>query len=78
MSNSHIKNLCREAGLTHWRAKKRPKFTEEHAKKRYQWAQIRRYWDVTMWRRMMFSDECSVERGAGKKQIWVFGLPKDK
>ena len=26
----------------------------------------------------MFLDECSVERGAGKKQIWVFGLPKDK
>ena len=78
MSNSHIKNLCREARLTHWRAKKRPKLTEEHAKIQYQWAQIRRYWDVTMWRRMMFSDECSVERGAGKKQIWVFGLPKNK
>ena len=31
-----------------------------------------------MWRRYMFSDECSVERGTGKKQIWVFGKPKDK
>ena len=27
---------------------------------------------------MMFSDECSVERGMGKKQIWVFGHPKNK
>ena len=26
----------------------------------------------------MFSDECSVERGTGKKQVWVFGQPKDK
>ena len=26
----------------------------------------------------MFSDECSAERGAGKKQIWCFGELKDK
>ena len=26
----------------------------------------------------MFSNECSAERGAGKKQIWVFGSLKDK
>ena len=27
---------------------------------------------------MIFSDEYSAERGAGKKQIWVFGSLKDK
>ena len=67
MSNSHIKNICREAGLTHWRAKKRPELTAEHAYLQLLWARTRSHWDVAMWRRMMFSDECSAERGAGKK-----------
>ena len=78
MSNSHIKNLCRETGLSHWRAKKRPKLSEEHAKLHYKWCQIRQHWDVDMWQKIMFSDECSVEQGTEKKQIWVFGQPKDK
>ena len=78
ISNSHIKNLCRETGLSHWRAKKRPELSEEHAKLHYKWCQIQQHWDVDMWQKMMFSDECSVERGTGKKQIWVFGQSKDK
>ena len=43
MSNSHIKNFCREIGLSHWRAKKRPELSEEHAKLRFEWCQIRRH-----------------------------------
>jgi transposase len=28
-----------------------------------------------MWRRVMFSDECSVERGKGSKRGWYFKIP---
>jgi len=31
MSNSTIKRLARKHGLQHWRAKKRPELTEQHA-----------------------------------------------
>ena len=41
ISNSYIKNLCREAGLSQWRAKKRPELSEEHAKLRYFWCLCR-------------------------------------
>ena len=78
MSNSHIKNLCREIGLSHWRAKKRPELSKDHARLRWEWCRNRAHWTPVMWRRYMFSDECSMERGTGKKQVWVFGQPKDK
>ena len=78
MSNSHIKNICREIGLSHWRAKKRPELSEKNARTRYEWCRNRAHWTPKMWERYMFSDECSVERGTGKKQVWVFGQPKDK
>jgi hypothetical protein len=34
MSNNTIKRLARKHGLQHWRAKKRPELTEEHAAER--------------------------------------------
>jgi len=33
---------------------------------------------VERWRNYIWSDECSAERGKGKKQVWVFGVPADK
>ena len=63
MSNSHIKALCREAGLSHWRAKKRPELLPHHAQARYDWCRVRAHWDAEKWREYMWSDECSVERG---------------
>jgi hypothetical protein len=30
------------------------------------------------WRKYIWSDECSAERGKGKKQVWVFGVPSEK
>ena len=73
MSNSYIKNLARENGLHHWRAKKRPEITAKHAAERLLWCKCRARWTVEDWKKYMWSDECSVERGRGKLIEWVFG-----
>jgi hypothetical protein len=76
--NTWLKDLARANGLHHWRAKKRPELTPEIALLRYDWTRARAHWDVDRWRKYMWSDECSAERGKGKKQVWVFGIPSEK
>jgi transposase len=78
MSNSTIKNLARLYGLQHWRAKKRPELTVKVAADRLLWAKCRAHWDVEKWKKYMWSDECSAERGRGKVAEWVWGIPSDK
>jgi DDE superfamily endonuclease/Transposase len=78
MSNSTIKRLAQKNGLHHWRAKKRPELTEEHAAERLLWCKCRAHWGVEEWKKYMWSDECSAERGRGKLIEWVFGLRDDK
>ena len=78
MSNSTIKRLARKHGLHHWRAKKRPELTEEHAAERLLWCKCRAHWGVEEWKIYMWSDECSAERGRGKLIEWVFGYRDDK
>lgn len=78
MSNSTIKRLARKHGLHHWRAKKRPELTEEHAAARLLWCKCRAHWGVEEWKIYMWSDECSAERGRGKLIEWVFGYRADK
>jgi hypothetical protein len=41
ISNSTIKRLTQKNRLHHWRAKKRPELTEEHAAKRLLWCKCR-------------------------------------
>jgi hypothetical protein len=76
--NTWIKDLARANGIHHWRAKKRPELTDEIALLRYDWARVRAHWNVERWKKYMWSDECSAERGKGQKQVWVFGLPSEK
>ena len=78
ISNSYIKRLYKKHNIAHWRTKKRPELTKKHTYLYLLWARTRAHWDVVRWRRMMFSDKCSAERGAGKKQIWCFSELKDK
>jgi hypothetical protein len=66
MSNSTIKRLAQKHGLHHWRAKKRPELTEEHAAERLLWCRCQAHWGVEEWKIYMWSDECSAERGQGK------------
>jgi hypothetical protein len=63
---------------TKWRAKRRPKLTQAHADVRLAWAQAHLDSELADWMRVMWSDECSVERGKGKRPVWVFRTPCQK
>ena len=77
-SQSTLYRIFKDYGLTNWLAKKRPLLTEEVAKKRYVWCLTHQGWDVADWSNIMWSDECSVEKGSGKQREWVFRFPQEK
>jgi len=61
-----------------WMAAKRLMLKKEHAKLRLQWAKDRIDWDEDEWSVVIWSDECSVERGSGRQRQWVFRTPQQK
>ena len=67
-----IKSILSQHGITNWRARRRPLLTEANVAKRLAWCLEHRYWTKEEWGLYMWSDECSVERGRGKRAEWVF------
>jgi Transposase len=57
--------LLKDEGTTNWLAKKRPLLNPEVVIQRLQWAKKHRNWTWDGWRKMIWSNECSLERGAG-------------
>jgi hypothetical protein len=77
-STSTIKRILKTHGIANWRCKKRPHLTEKAVKARYEWCKKRLGWTAEEWGLVMWSDECSVERGSGKEQEWCFRTPAQK
>ena len=77
-STDTIYRVLKEYGLINWLAKKRPLLSPEAAAKRLAWCLERRHWRYEDWLKIMWSDECSVERGSGKERRWVFRFPYEK
>jgi hypothetical protein len=75
LCDNTIRSILKQYGITNWRAKKRPHLTEEHAAIRLASCIERLDWTVDDWKKYMWSDECSVERGKGKTTEWVFRTP---
>ena len=67
-----FKRLLKKHHIRKWLSKKRPELTEEQAAARLAWALARRHWTAYQWRRIFWSDECSLERGIGVIREWVF------
>jgi transposase len=67
-----IKSILTRHGITNWRARRRPFLTEANAAKRLAWCLKHRGYTTEAWGLYMWSDECSVERGRGKRDEWVF------
>ena len=55
-----------------WHQRKRPEIKQVHADKRLEWARTYAFYTPEMWQRIKWSDECSIERGAGIRPIWTF------
>ena len=73
-----IYRILKNYGLTNWLAKKRPQLTPAVAAKRYAWCWERKDWTYEQWELYIWSDECSVERGSGKRRQWVFRMPNER
>jgi transposase len=78
VSRSTLYRILKEEGITNWLAKKRPLLTPEVVAKRLQFAKEHEHWGPHEWKAFLWSDECSVERGSGKKRQWVFRTPAQK
>ena len=70
-SQATLKRILHDNGILNWRAKKRPHLTAAHAAQRLAFAYTHL---TTDWSRVIFSDECSIEKGRGKQQLWAFGF----
>ena len=67
-----IQRLLKLYRIKKWLAKKRPLLTEQTAALRLQWAKDYVDWTLEQWAKVLFIDECSVERGAGHRRLFVF------
>lgn len=75
---STLDRYLRSQGLRKWLSKRRVKLTVEHVAKRLAWARAHKDWTLTDWYRVIWSDECTVERAETTKQRWVFRYPWEK
>ncbi|OAL18659.1 hypothetical protein AYO22_10478 [Fonsecaea multimorphosa] len=78
VSDQTIRRLLHNHHIKKWMAKKRPKLTEKAAKARYEWALAHRDWTWEDWLKVIWSDECSIQRGSGTQREWVFRTPEEK
>lgn len=75
LSVSTIRRRLQEEHIKKWRAAKRPRLNKGHVAKRYKWAKEHIEWTEKEWEKVGWSDECSVEKGADPRQVWVFRRP---
>ena len=78
VSKTTIKRVLQEQGISNWQKKKRPALTKENARKRLLFCRQYKGWSADDWKKVIWSDECSVERGSGKQRRWVFRTPQQK
>jgi len=64
--------FLRGKGVRKWRARKRPPLDPEIAAKRLACAIARKDWTEEDFEGVIWSDECSVERGKTATTVWVF------
>ena len=76
--NSTIDRELVKHHIDHWVCKRHPLLTQVNVDKRLKWCKERVGWTSEKWGLVMWSDECSVERGAGKDTTWCFRTLEQK
>ena len=71
-----VQRLFRTLHMQKWKQCERPEITPENAEKRLRWAQTHAEYTAEDFYRVIWLDECSVERGAGARRIYTFRSPK--
>ena len=72
VSHTTLRTFLKNEGIMHKHAAMRPYLTEAHAQGRHAWALEHQNKDLEFWRKVLFTDESTVERGAGAINKWVF------
>ena len=73
-----LRYLLQEMGRRKWKQMDRPELKAQHAAQHFAWAQKYESSTPADWARVKWSDECTVERGAGIKTFWTFTRPRDQ
>jgi transposase len=63
-----VRRMLYRLGIKKWIAKKRPMLTEVHAKVRLKFALKYKDWSYEEWCKVIFSNECSIQRGSSNKR----------
>jgi len=74
ISRRTVQRRLQEYHIQKWLARKRPLLKQIHVNARYAWAKEHLHWTVEDWYKVIFSDECTIEKGSGKKPDWVFRM----
>ena len=72
LSKKTIYRFLKKSGVQKWRCKKRPFLKPEHVAARLAWAHLHNGKPIEFWRRVKWSDECSLQRGKGGQIEWVY------
>ncbi|KAF1828392.1 hypothetical protein BDW02DRAFT_512417 [Decorospora gaudefroyi] len=76
-STSTLYRSLKRQGLTNYRCKERPKLNRARALARLKFCREYRKFPWSR-RPLKFSDECSVQKGAGHAKEWCFRYPSEK
>jgi hypothetical protein len=78
VSTRTVRRVLAKAHIKKWIAAERPELTENHARQRLEWALEHKDWTSEQWSKVVWSDECSVEKSKDPRQVWVFKTPGKK
>lgn len=78
ISRSTCRRVLYTDGVANHPCARRPELTPRVATIRLEWATQYQNWTIEDWQNVIFSDECSVERGDGVTRAWAFRRPHEK
>ena len=67
-----VKKILKLYSIENWKYKRRPFLMQKNANKRLAWCLKYRGKSPEKWGMYIWSDECSIERGRGKRDEWYF------
>ena len=74
-SKDTVRHLFHNLHTKKLKQRKQPEMTEENAAKHLAWAHQYAHFAPEDWKRVKWTDECSVERGKGAQTIYTFNSP---
>ena len=78
ISTTTLRRRRSEAGLGSYIAVKKPGLSAENIHKRLDWAIKYKDWTIEDWKKVIWSDECSVWIGVNPRRQWVIRPPGER